>query len=74
MNPASPAQYLVRELLVRVWPPLVWPPLVWPPLVWPVDVGMVYMWPVDVGLVDVGLGRVPAAGVSRSTQINQPLL
>ena len=39
MNPASPAQYLVREQLV-----------------------------------DVGLGRVPAAGVSRSTQINQPLL
>ena len=69
MNPASPAQYLVRELLVRVWPALVWPPLVWP-----VDVGVVYMWPVDVGLVDVGLGRVPAAGVSRSTQINQPLL
>jgi len=64
MNPASPAQYLVRELLVRVWPALVWP----------VDVGVVYMWPVDVGLVDVGLGRVPAVGVARSTQINQPLL
>jgi hypothetical protein len=54
MNPASPAQYLVRERLVGV--------------------SQVFVWPVDVGLVYVGQGRVPAAGVSRSTQINQPLL
>jgi len=59
MNSASPAQYLVRELLGGAWP---------------VGVRQVFVWPADVGLVDVGQGRVPAAGVSRSTQINQPLL
>ena len=59
MNPASPAQYLVRERLVGVWPVFVWPALVWPPLVWPVDVGQ---------------GRVAAAGVARSITISKPCL
>jgi hypothetical protein len=64
MNPASPAQYLVRERLVGVWPVFVWPALVWPPLVWPPLV-----WPVDVGQ-----GRVAAAGVARSITISKPCL
>jgi hypothetical protein len=59
MNSASPAQYLVRELLGGEWPVGVW---------------LADVWLADVGLVDVGQGWVPAAGVSRSTQINQPLL
>ena len=59
MNPASPAKYLVRERLVRVWPALVWQ----------LDVLQVDVWPVDVGQ-----GRVPAAGVSRPTSISQPCL
>lgn len=54
MNPASPAQYLVRERLVGMWPVFVWP---------------VYLWQVDVGR-----GRVPAAGIARSTSISQSCL